>query len=182
MTDDHRIRQILHRRGDLLAVIATGGAVGSLARWGLAEAIPPTTGEFPWATFAANVSGCLVLGALMVLVSEVWPPSRYLRPFLGVGVLGGYTTFSTAMLEARALLILGHPGTAGIYLIGTLTGGLTAVRVGMVAVRILVARARRRRPARGRATRTASAPPPRGGASDDPHRYRTSDDGVHRRE
>jgi CrcB protein len=149
VTNDHRIRQILHGRGDLLAVIATGGAVGSLARWGLAEAIPPTADEFPWATFAANVSGCLVLGALMVLVSEVWPPSRYLRPFLGVGVLGGYTTFSTAMLEARALLIFGHPGTAGIYLIGTLAGGLTAVRVGMVAVRTPVARSRRRRARRG---------------------------------
>ncbi|HEY6796216.1 MAG TPA: CrcB family protein, partial [Kineosporiaceae bacterium] len=75
-----RVRRVLRRRGDILAVIAAGGAVGSLARWGLGEAMPHRAGTFPWATFAANVSGCWLLGILMVFVIDVWSPSRYVRP------------------------------------------------------------------------------------------------------
>ena len=57
-------------------MIAAGGALGSLARWGLGLALPHRPGTFPWATFAANVSGSLLLGVLMVLAAEVLPPSR----------------------------------------------------------------------------------------------------------
>src|SRR4051794_14883819 len=83
------------RRWDVALVIAAGGALGSLARWGLNEALPQEGGRFPWATFAENVGGCLVLGVLMVFLLDVWRPTRYGRPFLAIGVLGGFTTFST---------------------------------------------------------------------------------------
>jgi CrcB protein len=139
----HRTRRVLASRGDILAVIAAGGAVGSLARWGVAQTLPHAGDAFPWATFDANVSGCFALGALMVLVAEVWPPSRYVRPFLGVGVLGGYTTFSTYMLDTRALLLSGRGDLAGIYVVASLAAGLTAVWVGIVGVRTLVVLARR---------------------------------------
>jgi fluoride exporter len=122
----------------VLAVISVGGATGSLARWGLALALPHPAGTFPWATFVANVSGCLLLGVLMVFVLEVLPPSRYVRPFLGVGVLGGYTTFSTYMLDARALLVSGRVLVAGQYVLGSLAAGLVAVWVGATLARLTI--------------------------------------------
>jgi fluoride exporter len=135
----------LVRRRDVLGVIAVGGVLGSLARWGLAEALPHRPDEFPWATFGANVSGCFLIGLLMVFVIEVWPPSRYLRPFLGVGILGGYTTFSTYMLDTRALLVSGDPRLAGVYLFGSLAAGFTCVWLAVFAARGLVRLSRRRR-------------------------------------
>ncbi len=144
-------------RWDILAVIAAGGALGSLARWGLAAALPHRPGAFPWATFSVNVTGCLLIGALMVLLAEVWPPSRYLRPFLGIGVLGGYTTFSTYVLDARNLLVTGHAGTAAAYLLGSLAAGLATVWAGVALLRSAI------RLARWRARRKAGTGDPRAG-------------------
>lgn len=148
-----RSRQVLTNRWDILAVIAVGGALGSLARWTLSQLLPHPADAFPWATFDTNVSGCLLLGVLMVFVLDVLPPSRYLRPFLGVGVLGGFTTFSTYMLDARALLVAGRTATAGAYLFGSLLGGLAAVWVGVTLARLAI------RIARGRRAGTDRHPP-----------------------
>jgi CrcB protein len=133
-----RLSATLLSRWDVLLVIAVGGALGSLARWGVGELVPWSGTGFPWGTFAANVSGSFALGVLMVLLLEVWPPRRYLRPFLGVGVLGGYTTFSTAMLEGRDLLAGGHAVTAAFYLAASLAVGLAAVALGIVLARLAV--------------------------------------------
>ena len=92
----------------VLGAIAAGGALGALGRYGLAVAWPHRPGRFPWATFVTNVSGCLLIGVLMVLVVEVWSAHRLLRPFLGVGVLGGYTTFSTFALDSDRLIGVVH--------------------------------------------------------------------------
>jgi fluoride exporter len=133
-----RLRGGLARRWDVLALISLGGAIGSLARWGLAEAVPHAPSAFPWATALTNVTGCFALGVLMVLALEVWPPSRYLRPFAGVGVLGGYTTFSTAMLDTRSLAAAGRPELAAGYAVGTTLAGLGAVAVAIVLTRVAV--------------------------------------------
>jgi CrcB protein len=125
-------------RWDLLAVIALGGGLGGLARWSLTLLVHPAPGRFPWATFAANVSGCLLMGVLMVVVLEVARPSRYLRPFLAVGVLGGYTTFSTFMLDVHGLVAGGQAALAATYLLGSLLAGLVAVWVGALAARAVV--------------------------------------------
>jgi CrcB protein len=125
----------IRSRWDVLLVIAAGGALGSLARWGVGELMPWSGEGFPWATFLENVSGSLVLGALMVFLLDVWPPHRYLRPFLGVGLLGGYTTFSTYVLEARHLLAGGHAPVAMAYLGGSLAAGLAAVWLGIATAR-----------------------------------------------
>ena len=120
-----------HLSADVLVVIGLGGALGSLARWSLAEWLD---GRFPWATLIENVTGGLALGVLMVLVVEVWPRSRHLRTFVGVGVLGGWTTFSTFALDVRRLLADGEPtayGLASLYLLGTLVAGLGAVWAGI---------------------------------------------------
>ena len=139
-----RVRRVVRNRWDVLVVIAAGGAVGSLGRWSLTLLLPHPVGTFPWPTFTANAAGCLLLGVLMVFVIDVWPPSRYLRPFLGVGVLGGFTTFSTYMLDARALLVAGRTSLAGQYVFGSLATGLAAVWIGISATRLLVRLAERR--------------------------------------
>lgn len=129
-----------HPRWDVVAVVGAGGALGSLARWGVASGGTRHDG-FPWATFIENVSGCFALGLVIVLAVEVWPPSRYLRPFLGVGVLGGYTTYSTYMLDARALVTDGRPWQAAGYIVGTVVLGLVAVWLGMMLARTAIAAA-----------------------------------------
>jgi CrcB protein len=109
-----------------------------------------------------NVSGGLVLGALMVLILDFWPPSRYLRPFVGVGILGGYTTFSTYMLDTRNLLAAGRVPAAAGYLFGTLIAGLIGVGLGVMVARFGVAAAERRHHER-RAQGHRARPSPAGG-------------------
>lgn len=111
----------------VLAAIAAGGAIGALARYGLATAWPHLPGDFPWATFVTNVSGCFLIGVLMVLITEVFTPHHLVRPFLGVGVLGGYTTFSTYAGDVEQLVAGGSPRVGLVYLAGTLLTALAAV-------------------------------------------------------
>lgn len=123
----------LRERWDVLVVVAAGGALGSLARWAVGLALPPAPGAFPRATFAVNVLGCLLIGALMHAEEQRWSPSRYRRSFLRTGVLGGFTTFSAYGLDTQALLLAGASGTAAGYVAATLVAGLAAVRLGDVA-------------------------------------------------
>ncbi|HEX4977661.1 MAG TPA: CrcB family protein [Nocardioides sp.] len=115
----------------VLLVVAAGGVLGSLGRWGLALALPTQSGAVPWATLTVNGVGAFLLGLLMVLVTDVRPDQRYLRPFWGVGVLGGFTTFSAYSVELRAMLAAGDTGLAAAYLLGTLLLGLVAVAGGL---------------------------------------------------
>ena len=114
----------------VLLLVSVGGALGSLARYAVALAIPHAAGQLPWSTLVANVSGALLIGVLMGLMATVWAHTHRLRPFLGVGVLGGYTTFSTAMLDTRTLLT-DAPLLALVYVALTLLLGLAAVVVGL---------------------------------------------------
>jgi fluoride exporter len=124
--------------GAVLAVVALGGGLGAVARYGLSELWPTQPGAFPWATFVVNTVGCLLIGMLMVLVTDVWSAHRLARPFLGVGVLGGFTTFSTYTAEAQALLRPGTVPLAFTYLAGTVAAALLAVIVGVRATRAVV--------------------------------------------
>ncbi|MEU6190141.1 CrcB family protein [Nocardia sp. NPDC047038] len=117
--------------GPASVVVAFGGALGALARYGLAQALPARPGHFPLATFITNVTGCFAIGVLMVAVTEIWAAHRLLRPFLGVGVLGGFTTFSTYVNEIRALLRPGTIVVAAGYLAGTLICALSATLAAM---------------------------------------------------
>ena len=138
-------RRTLASRWDILLVIAAGGALGSLARWALGETFATSRGSFPWATFVENVTGGFALGLLMVFVVDVWPPSRYMRPFVGVGVLGGFTTFSTYLLDTRTLVVSHRGQLAAVYLIGTLAVGLAAVFLGLAVARWSIAGTTRRK-------------------------------------
>ncbi|WP_233601076.1 MULTISPECIES: fluoride efflux transporter CrcB [Micromonospora] len=138
--DLHVARQRVElRRGtaSLLATIAAGGVIGATARYTLSLAWPHQPGEFPWSTFVTNVSGCLLIGVLMVLITEAWTAHRLIRPFLGVGMLGGYTTFSTYAVDIQQAVAAGHPRVALLYLAGTLAAALAAVYTGIIIARLL---------------------------------------------
>ncbi|MEU8261870.1 CrcB family protein [Micromonospora sp. NPDC048999] len=124
----------------VLGAIAAGGVLGALARAGLQAAFPhPPTG-FPWATFGINVVGSLLIGALMAVLT-VRPAGPLVRPFLGVGVLGGFTTFSTYVVDTQRAAAAGAPGTALAYLAATLVGALLAVWAGDAVAGRLLSRA-----------------------------------------
>ncbi|GAA5166284.1 fluoride efflux transporter CrcB [Pseudonocardia eucalypti] len=124
-------RELARTHGAVLLVIALGGGLGGLARYGLSELLPTPPGGLPWATFLANVIGCFVIGVLMVLITEVWSAHRLIRPFLGVGFLGGFTTFSTYTTETRTLLQPATVALAFVYLAGTLLAAMLAVIAGV---------------------------------------------------
>ncbi|MGO8957887.1 MAG: fluoride efflux transporter CrcB [Streptosporangiaceae bacterium] len=119
-----------------LAAIAIGGGIGSVARYLLSAALPAGHG-FPWAIFAVNVSGCLCLGVLIVYLLEVWPPRRLLRPFLAVGLIGGYTTFSTYAAGVMTLLTGRAFALADAYALSSVLAALAAVWCGMKAARAM---------------------------------------------
>jgi fluoride exporter len=125
----------------VLAAIAVGGVIGALCRYALDLALPAAPDHFPWATFVINVTGCALIGILVVLVTEGWPGAHpLLRPFLATGVLGGYTTFSTYAVDATLLARAGEYGTALAYLLGTLVAALTATYLGVVGARLVLRR------------------------------------------
>jgi fluoride exporter len=126
-----------------LAAIAVGGGLGTLARYLLSAAFPAGHG-FPWAIFAVNASGSFLLGGLVVYLLEIWPPHRFIHPFLAVGLIGGYTTFSTYAGGVMTLLVGGATAVAGAYAVGSILAALVAVWCGVQAAR-LPARVRERR-------------------------------------
>lgn len=105
-------------------VVALGGAVGALARWGVIEAFPAPSG-FPWTVFWINVTGSALLAALPALATV--RERAWLALFLGTGVLGGFTTMSAASVDTVVLLEAGRHGSALLYAGGTLVAALTAV-------------------------------------------------------
>ncbi|MFF0450027.1 fluoride efflux transporter FluC [Streptomyces sp. NPDC004609] len=114
------------RRWAVLAAISAGGVVGALARYALSRAWPAQ--DFPWVTLVINGVGSALIGVLMVLIGEGGRSAHPLvRPFAGVGVLGGFTTFSAYALDFRELLESGRPGAALGYAVGTVVCCVGAV-------------------------------------------------------
>lgn len=109
--------------------------LGAAARFALADAVDVEPGRFPWATFWTNASGSFLLGFVLVLLLERFPPSRYLRLFLGGGVLGSFTTMSTFLVDTALLAKDGHVLTAVAYAGGTVVVGLLLASIGVAAAR-----------------------------------------------
>ena len=118
-------------------MVAAGGVAGAEARYGVSMVIP-VEGGFPWATLVVNVTGCLLIGLLMVVIFELTAPHRLVRPFLAIGVLGGYTTFSTYAVDVYELLMADHPLLAVSYLVTTPVLALVATWAGMAAARTMM--------------------------------------------
>jgi len=118
-----------------LGAIYAGGVAGALARVGLAELAPHGPASWPWATFAANMAGALLLGYFVTRLQERLPPSSYRRPLLGTGLCGALTTFAAVQLELFEMLDSGRLGLAAAYAAATLAGGFACVHVATAAVR-----------------------------------------------
>lgn len=124
-----------------IVAIAVGGALGTLARYAVSIDPSVSPGGFPWPTFAVNVSGSFLLGVVVTLVVERWPPTRFVRPFAAIGFCGGFTTFSTMAVEAIQRGQHGRVAAAAVYLVASLLAGLVAAVIGITLARghILVA-------------------------------------------
>ncbi|MEV0011004.1 CrcB family protein [Streptomyces sp. NPDC047973] len=128
-------------QGMVLAAVAAGGALGALARYGALVLRPDRDGGFPWTVFVVNVTGCALIGALMVLTVERGRVTNPLvRPFLGVGVLGGFTTFSTYATGVFDLLVRQEVAVALAYVVATTLAAIGAVWAAAVVTRALLAR------------------------------------------
>ncbi|MFE6692210.1 fluoride efflux transporter CrcB [Streptomyces sp. NPDC057743] len=142
---DEPARRPLPWQGEwpVIGAVAVGGALGASARYGAGLLWPSARDAFPWTTLLINVVGCALMGVLMVLITEVWTAHRLLRPFLGTGVLGGFTTFSTYAVDIQRLVGAGRLPLALAYLAGTLLAALAAVALAAATTRALVGPGRR---------------------------------------
>lgn len=118
--------------------VAVGGALGSLARFAVGNWVAAWLGSrFPYGTLLVNLLGCLLMGLLVVLIGERWALAPQWRAFVLVGLLGGFTTFSSFSLEAYTLLRTQQWLAALLYVAGSLLLGLLALAVGIVLARRL---------------------------------------------
>lgn len=117
-----------------LAAIYVGGVFGALARVGLAEAVPHGPDGWPWATFAVNMAGALLLGYFVARLRD-HPEDSLAHPFLTTGICGTLTTFSTMQLELFEMVDGGHLGLAAAYVGATLAVGYAFVRIGIALER-----------------------------------------------
>lgn len=117
-----------------VGAIYIGGVVGALARVGLAVAFPHGQGEWPWATFAVNMLGALMLGYFFARLRD-HPEDGLAHPFLSTGICGTLTTFSTLQLELFELVDGGYLGLAAAYVGVTLAAGYACVRLGIALER-----------------------------------------------
>jgi CrcB protein len=121
-------------RAELGAIFA-GGCLGALVRAGLAEWLPHRSGEWPWATFAANLLGAALLGWAVTRLQERMPLTAYRRPLIGTGFCGALTTFSTLQLELFDLLDDGYVALAFAYAAASLAAGFGIVWLATGAAR-----------------------------------------------
>jgi CrcB protein len=118
-----------------LAAIFAGGFAGAILRALVGEWLPHDPGSWPWATFAVNIAGALVLGWLVTTLQERQPLSAYRRPLVGTGFCGALTTFSTMQVELLDMIDAGHAGRALAYAAASITAGLFAVGLATNLVR-----------------------------------------------
>jgi CrcB protein len=126
---------ILLRR---FAVIAVGGALGSWMRWRLSVWFPVASGTFPTTTLAINLVGSAFIGVVLVLSLDRRSPKFLTHSFVGTGLLGAFTTFSTFTVETAELLRASKPLVAAIYVLFSVAGGAAAAFITMRLTRRVV--------------------------------------------
>ena len=120
----------------ILLAVALGGALGSLLRYFVAGAVQTATWPgFPWGIFVVNVSGCFAMGVIVELMALKLNFTPEIRAFLTVGILGGYTTFSTFSLDSVLLIERGHYSSAALYIGGSALLSILALFAGLWLVR-----------------------------------------------
>lgn len=138
LTDERQRGELSRSHHAVLAIVAAGGAAGAAARYGAGLLWPTPDGSFPWTTLGVNAAGCLLIGVLMAALAAAPAAPAWIRPLLGTGVLGGFTTFSAFSVDIQGLLIGGRPGAALAYLAATPVVALTAVTAGSRATRAIL--------------------------------------------
>jgi CrcB protein len=119
-------------------VIAGAGSAGAVVRYAVGLALPAATGRFPWNTFTVNITGSFAIGLVLVLLTERFPVARVARPLIVTGFLGGYTTFSTYMVDTIQLVRLHDYLTGGVYVTASTLAGTAAVIMGALLARFLI--------------------------------------------
>jgi len=114
-----------------LLLVMTGGAIGAGLRYGVGLAVPPGEGLFPWATFLVNLAGGLGAGLLLGLLLVQGSPAEPFRLFLGVGLLGGFTTFSAFSAETAGMIQNGQLGLALAYVVASIVGAVILLFSGL---------------------------------------------------
>jgi fluoride exporter len=120
-------RRWRHVAGHDLGAIFLGGSIGSILRSALAHSFGVSVGQWPWPTFVVNIIGAALIGYLIVHTQERRTPSLYGRSFVGIGLCGALTTFSTMIAELLAMLEASRFGLAASYGAASIAGGLLAV-------------------------------------------------------
>ena len=122
-----------------LILVMSGGAVGAALRFQLGRMLPVSASGWQWSTFAANVAGGFVMGLLAGWLARMGTGSNDLRLLLGVGLLGGFTTFSAFSLEMAQMAERGQPALAAGYALASVVLALVALFAGMALVRTVAA-------------------------------------------
>lgn len=118
-----------------LLLVMAGGAAGAGARYLFGLAAADAMGlAFPWGTWGVNVIGGFLMGLLVALIPDA---SSSWRLFLGVGLLGGFTTFSAFSLEMFDMIWRGEPVLAGAYAVSSVAGSVVALLIGVSLGRVL---------------------------------------------
>ena len=124
-----------------IAAIFAGGALGTAARAGLAEAFPHSPVSWPWPTFAVNIVAAFLLGYFVTRLQERLPLSSYRRPLLGTGLCGGLSTFSTMQVEILNMINAHAWGLAVSYTAASVAAGYAAIYLATAVVRRVRVRA-----------------------------------------
>jgi CrcB protein len=124
------------------SLVAIGGGAGALARYQVGRGMthwlgPQVVSTFPWATLAVNVTGSLAMGLLAGwLARHGGEGAENYRLLVGVGLMGGFTTFSAFSLELMLLIERGQPATAFAYGAVSVLAGLSALYIGLIVMRL----------------------------------------------
>ncbi|NTZ42271.1 fluoride efflux transporter CrcB [Altererythrobacter sp. SALINAS58] len=125
--------------------VGLGGAIGAVLRYQAGRGMTSLAGQqgagsFPWATLSVNVLGSLAMGLLFGWLARQGSDAETTEPlrlFLGVGLLGGFTTFSAFSLDMMLLIERGQPGLALLYAASSMVAGLAGLYIGLALIRML---------------------------------------------
>jgi fluoride exporter len=120
-----------------LAAVAGGGALGTLARYGLSRIVPGEPGGVPVATLLENVGGAFLLALVAGVLLARPAPDTVLRPFLLTGFLGSFTTFSTLAVETERIAAAPGAAVALAYPVLSVAAGLAAATAGLLLARLV---------------------------------------------